>query len=43
MQQVAKILKKAYFDESKQLKETMLDLNTSKKKIQIFEKFKLHR
>ena len=43
VQQVAKILKKAYFDENKQLKEAMLDLNTSEKKIQIFEKSKLHR
>ena len=33
VQQVAKILKKAYLDESKQLKEAMLDLNTSEKKI----------
>ena len=33
VQQVAKILKEAYSDESKQLKEAMLDLNTSKKKI----------
>ena len=38
-----KILKEAYPDESKQLKETMLDLNISRKKIQIFERLKLHR
>ena len=43
VQQVAKILKKAYFDENKQLKKTLLDLNTSKRKIKIFEKSKLHR
>ena len=43
MQQVAKILKKAYLDESKQLKKTIFNLNTSKRKIQIFERFKLHR
>ena len=43
VQQVAKILKKAYFDENKQLKKIMLDLNTSERKIKIFKKFKLHR
>ena len=43
VQQVAKILKKAYLDESKQLKEAMLDLNTLRKKIQILERSKLHR
>ena len=43
MQQVARIIRKAYFDESKQLKEVMLDLNTSRKEIQILERSKLHR
>ena len=43
VQQVARIIREAYFNESKQLKKAMLDLNTSKKKIQIFEKFELHR
>ena len=43
VQQVARIIKKAYFNKNKQLKEIMLDLNTSRKKIQISERFKLHR
>ena len=43
MQQVARIIRKACFNESKQLKKVMLDLNTSRKEIQIFERFKLHR
>ena len=43
VQQVAKILKKAYSDESKQLRKAMLDLDISKRKIEIFEKSKLHR
>ena len=41
MQQVAKILKKAYSDKCKRLEKEMLDLNTLTKEIKIFERFKL--
>ena len=43
VQQVAKIMKKVYFEESKQLRKVMLDLNRKETKKIIFKISKLHQ